>query len=109
MQNHCTGKSVAAPIQKTTTAPEGKWIEVGHHHVIPDAHGRILASIFVGIASQMPSPVSAFIDGRKIGEYISAKHARAAVNRVMQGYDDAEGSILKSMIASFQKMREAVA
>lgn len=94
---------------KTTDKPAGKWIELGLHQVIADERGKIIASIFVGAATQPKMPIVAMVGNKEIGKFISASTARAAVEKSMLGFDDEHGAILNSIIERFQKIREAAA
>ena len=60
-----------------------KWLECGDWQVIIDEEGLILAYIVVGFANQPKRAVAAFIKSAKVGDYLNADFARAAVEQIM--------------------------
>lgn len=60
-----------------------KWIECGDWQVVIDEEGLVLAYVVVGFANQPKRSVAAFIKMTKIGDYLNADFARAAIEQIM--------------------------
>lgn len=60
-----------------------KWLKCGDWEVVIDEEGLILAYVVIGFETQPKRAVSAFIKSAKVGDYINADFARAAVEQIM--------------------------
>lgn len=75
---------------KVTTKKSKKyrmeWKDIGDYSVLADKTGRVIGSVYWGVEGKPEEPVPAYVNGKKIGDYIGAIHAMSAVEDALNRY-----------------------
>lgn len=82
---------------------EIKWLTVGGYECVANKYGKVIASVQVGLPSAPLQPMTVIVNGKNLGQYVSRKAAKEAVEDALLGNHSRFGS----MIEGFRKMREA--